>query len=165
MAFIELMLCLALGSKLRKERKFRTIAYTWSQSSVLDCPLDWAPLTLMSSRTMPEIPSTKHSGDKSYSISPAISLSYFPPHMLLLEPDTTSFPIQEDERWTESAWWNWSMGCLQDLAARRMDWKLHSHYLCRHRSPPHLFNIMNCMESSAVMKAFEFQPYRLSGHP
>jgi hypothetical protein len=33
------------------------------------------------------------------------------------------------------------------------------------KPPPHLFNIMNCMESSAVMKAFEFQPSRPHGHP
>ena len=130
--------------------------------------LEWAPLTLMSARTTPKIPRTKHSGYEPR----FISLSHSP-HKLA-HPTRVSAcsylsqtqPLsQRDERSAGSAWWNSSMGCLQDLAARRMDWKLHSHYLCRQLSPPHLSNIMNCVESSVVMKAFEFQPHRLPGHP
>lgn len=170
--FIELLLCLGLGSKLGIQRKHRTV--TWAGKHYLL----WAPLTLMSARSTPNISRTKHCGGvEPCSIFPIPSLSHFlHPHPCKLAHPTRAsgcsclsqtqpFPSTEGWEIAGSAWWNWSMGCLQDLAIKRMDWKLHSHYLCRQCSPPHLFNIMNFVESSAVMKAFEFQPHRLPEHP
>lgn len=55
--------------------------------------LQWDPLTLMSARTTPKIPRTKHSGDEPIPFPPQTGPSYQGFSLLLLESDTTSFPV------------------------------------------------------------------------